>query len=224
MSSNMHHDERLDQATRARLAKLSAMPVDASRLEAKLRAELEPPAKGSLRLAPLWSRLGAVAAAVVLAASVFFVTLGTESPARAAPAEMLQVHQSIVSGQMRMSAAGIDALRRVLASPWEGQRTMDKLPADVAHACCLRKVAGKNVVGVMLDHEGVTVTAVVANRDEMRPGEGETVQRGLRRYVVSQPQGISMVMTEHGGRLLCLMGPVPSESLIDLAEAALAEP
>src|SRR5258706_14241624 len=97
----------LDRAIAARLAKLRAMPVDTSRLEAAIRAKIPKAPAATVeaqrpRRIRWFSPLRALAASFVLLCSVVAIVLLTSSsgPAMASASEMAQMHRDIVDGRV----------------------------------------------------------------------------------------------------------------------------
>lgn len=231
-NQNEQRHELLEQATRERLARLKAMPVDTARLEQFLYAAIDEAtaAEGQKRkllqwsALPKWSALSGLAAAIVLAASLLTVTIGSESPAVAAPVHLAHMHQAMLSGQVPLATADdASAIARLLNAEWRGDRTLQALPKDLVPLCCLMHIGGEPVLAAMIDYSGTPIGVVVADAEKVRPGRGATILRGGRHYVVQESAGTNMVITEVAGRFLCVMGSVPSGELIQLVEQALAE-
>src|SRR4051812_6004223 len=90
----------LDRAVADRLRKLSAMPVDLSRLTTAIEAQVPRPAAASATRRRLtWPRpLHAVAASVAVAGLAGILMLATAGrPATASAAELARVHQDLVA-------------------------------------------------------------------------------------------------------------------------------
>ena len=225
--------EQLDAATARRLAKLRTMPVDTHRLEQMIRAQI--PAAGDAgrdakrgRSFRTWTRpvRAAAAAAVLLAATLTLVVINSGGPALASTDQMIRMHQDLVAGRVPVEQVdSIEAANRVLTaqSPRcpELPQITDGEPAvqPEAHvmACCLKSVRNKNVACVLLKSEGVPVTMAVADADELRSPASPNVTRNGVSYHAESSGSLNMVTTKRDGRLVCLIGELPTERLMDLA-------
>jgi hypothetical protein len=206
----------VDQAIAQRLRRLSTMPMDLSRLEASLRKERRSSAPPTL-----WARIlrpaSAVAASfLVLVLIAAIVLTGSSGPAMAS--QMAQVHRDMVSGRIQVTAVdSIDAASRVLA---ETNPAMPELPqAPEAHvmACCMRDVSDKKVAHVLLKSEGSPITMSVASATDFKP-MGKVVRHNGAGYHVVSHETLNMVSTERAGRWVCLIGELPTDRLIAVAE------
>src|SRR5436305_8701466 len=117
----------LDEATAARLHRLSTMPVDTSAVERTLRAAISPPLKMSLWRA--WPAR-AIAASLLIAALVLAVMLTASSGSvLASPAQMAQMHEDLVSGRLpSMQADSVEAANRMLAAQSPASPQVPSLP------------------------------------------------------------------------------------------------
>ena len=208
--------EELDRATSARLSKLRAIPVDTSRLQSRLLQAIPRPAN---RLAWRFRPLRAVAASVLLvgALAVSFVAWSSR-PALASASVMAQMHQDLVSGKTPVvQVDSIDEASRSLAAQASGLPPLPDLPAEHVMACCMKSVRNKRVACVLMRAEGVPVTMVVANAGDIRVPECPMVMvNGVHCHVQSAGE-LNMVMTEHHGRWVCLIGALPTGKLMEIA-------
>jgi hypothetical protein len=218
--------DKLDQATQARLARLAAMPVDTSKLQARLRQAMPKEHAGAGRpmfIGRLMHWPAAVAAAILVAAlvGVLFLTNAGASPALAAPAEMAQLHEHVMGqGAHTVAASDMDQVRREIAKQWSDGPAMPSPQAPTEHvmACCIHHVQGRKVACVLL--QGKTpVTMVVARAADVQPAPGTPVMRGSHQYTTHRCDQINMVMTIRDDRYICLMGDLPQNELIDLGES-----
>lgn len=233
-------DARLDRAIDARLGRLRTMPVDTSRLERALLAQIPRPGgevegeaeeerqRQRLRIgggrATGWSQwfrpLRAVAASFVLLSAVVAVLLLSSSsgPALASAAQMAQMHEDLVSGRTPvMQVDSIEQANQMLAGQSPGGPTLPDAPQSHVMACCMKSIKNKKVACVLLKNEGEPVTMTVANATDMRLPKSPTVTRGGVAYHVQASGGLQMVMTERNGRWVCLIARMPAERLMDLA-------
>ncbi len=225
---NDHSTDRAtdaDRAVSARLARLRTMPVDTSRLERRLRAEIgdvgqtATPAASRLRIG--WSRFTKLAAAavVLLAALVGVLVLTSGGPALASATQMAQVHENIVSGRTPvMQVDSIEEAGRMLASQWPQSPNLPGVPEQHVMACCMQSVKSTKMACVLLKKEGVPVTMAVARSADMRLPSSPTRTRAGVTYHVQSAGVLNMVMTERQDRWICLIGELSEERLMDLAD------
>ena len=222
-------DARLDEATAARLARLRSMPVDTSRLEKALRAQIPaaeeetagPSRRGGLRISYWLKPLRAVAASFVLLSAVVAVVLLSSSggPALASASAMAQMHEDLVSGRSPvMQVSSIDEANRALAGQSPGGPTLPGAPEGHVMACCMKSVKGKKVACVLLRNGGEPITMTVANAADMRLPKSPTVTRAGVTYHVQSSGELNMVMAERQGQWVCLIGRLQAERLMDLAD------
>lgn len=219
---------KLDQAVVQRLARLRSVPVDVSRLDASLQGRIPPhPAPSAPRVTPLWigravGRLGPVRAAaaslLVMATLAAVLLVSSTGPVVAAPAEMADVHQRLISGESPITRVdSVEEARQVLRSQWSDAPTLPEIPAEHVAACCLRSVQNRRVACLLLDGHGGPVSVVVGRAKDFRLPEGPTRTINGITYRVGASGGMHLVMTEHAGRMICVIGEVEVERLVDLA-------
>lgn len=223
-----HDDAALDRATAMRLVKLRTMPVDTARLDEQLRLKIGDPASGGEarrpdRLRVAWGRVGrfAAAAALLIGISVAaMMLLASGGPALASAQEMADFHEDLVSGRTAvMQVDSIDQAAKELERQWPQSPGLPGLPSDHVMACCMKSVKDKKMACVLMKQEGVPVTMAVARADDMRlPASSPTKVRGGITYHVQSAGRLNMVMSEKSGRWVCLIGELPNERLMDLAE------
>jgi hypothetical protein len=220
-TSEQDNDEQWQQAISTRLATLRNMPVDATRLERAIRAQIPQPAKEKnltwLRLRPL--RAIAASFLVVGLLTAVLVLSTSSGPALASPAQMARLHEDLVSGKVPvMQVDSIDAANKALSNQWPQAPGVPDVPADHVMACCMKSVKDKKVACVLLKREGVPVTMTVANASDMQLPKSPKVSRNGTSYHVQSSGNLNMVMTERQGRWVCLIGELASERLMDLAD------
>jgi hypothetical protein len=220
--------EQLDQAISDRLGRLRSLPVDTSRLERALQADIPWPrreasaAQGGRRLLSLgwWFQpLRAVAASFVLLAIVAAILVASSGgPAVASPSQMAQMHDDLVTGRTPvMQVDSIEAANRMLSGQWPNGPTVPNAPQGHVMACCMKSVKDKKVACVLLKSEGEPITLTVANATDMRLPNSPTVVRNGVTYHVQAVEKLNMVMAERHGRWVCLIARLPAERLIELA-------
>jgi hypothetical protein len=213
-------DERLEQATASRLAKLRSLPVDTSGLERMIEAQI--PRAGVQAAMRIWKWLRpsrAIAASLLIFAMIGAVLIATwGGPAMASPAEMAQLHDDLVSGRTTVTRVdSVAAANKMLAGQWESSPQIPNIPAQYVMACCMRSVKNKKVACILLEDNGGPVTMTVAKASDMRSPTSPTVNRGGVTYHVQAVGRLNMVMIERNDRWICLMGRVSNDRLMDLA-------
>ncbi len=214
-------DNDLDAATSARLARLRSMPVDASRLERRLLAEIPRPSEENQQRRLRWIRpFRAVAACIVVFGILAALLIGTSGgPALASPSQMAQLHYDLVSGKTPvMQVTSIEAANRMLAGQWSDSPEIPKVPANYEMACCMRSIKDKKVACVLLKDQGTPVTMTVANAADMKLPTSPTVTRNGITYHVQSSGQLNMVMTQRNARWICLIGQTTGERLMELAD------
>ena len=219
--------DQLDEATSARLAKLRSMPVDTSRLQRALAADIpwprKQPAAGErsrlLRLGWWLQPLRAAAASFVLLAIIAAALIASAGgPALASASQMARMHEDLVSGRTPVMQVGsIEAANRMLSGQWPDGPTVPEAPQSHVMACCMKSVKDKKVACVLLKSEGEPVTLTVANATDMRLPKSPTEVRNGVTYNVQSADQLNMVMAERNGRWVCLIGRLPVDRLIELA-------
>ena len=217
---------RQDEAVAARLRKLSSFPVDLSRLERQIRAEIPRPAqhqqqqqRQSSRMR-LWRPLTAIAASITIFAIIAAAVLTASSgQVMASPAQMAQFHQQIISNEIPVTKVdSIEAAGRVLANQWPQSPDLPRAPEAHVMACCMNSIKDKNVACVLLRSEGTPITMSVAKASDMKSPAGDKVLRNGATFHRMSSGNLNMISTERQGRWVCLIGEVSSDRLIAIAE------
>lgn len=211
----------MDDATSRRLAKLRTAPVDTSRLlhavEAQIpRASARPP---RFRLAWL-SPLRATAASLLILGLIAALVISSSSgPVLASAERLAHVHQEVLAaeGSHLTPVGSIAAANAALAAEWPGAPSIPALPEDHVMSCCIHRMGQKKMVCVAFESDGVPVTMAVASAADVQLPAGQTLNIGGVNYHIQSHKGINMVMTERGGRWVCLMGKLPLNRLADMA-------
>lgn len=216
--SNMQR-ERLDQATSRRLAKLRATPVDLANLTNAIARQIPRPADAA-RFRLRWARpLQAVAASLLVLGLIAVLVISSSSrPVLASPQRLAEIHAEVVSGRSQSTqVASMDAARSVLAEKWPGAPTMPEISAGNVSSCCIHMLGRKKVASVSVQSDGTHLTLVVADAAEIKQPEAPTMTVGGITYRVQSHNGVNMLMTEHEGRWVCLMGRLPPQRLTEIA-------
>ncbi len=231
MNTEPNYPDALDEATARRLAKLAHRPVDVSALESKLETSLtdtpseDLPHTNTPDPAPTypirhWLRPVAGIAAAIMLAATLFITLSSSTPqASAAVFDLSQLHQDLVAGRIELkTVTSTTEANRWIATQRD---TAPDLPDHIAGArvqsCCLADVQGELVAVAVLEDEGQTVTLVVARAPDFAHEMGTRIQIDGRSFFGHELNGIRMMMANHGDRWLCVMGDRSYEELAKLA-------
>jgi hypothetical protein len=222
-------DPRLDLAVERRLGRLRTMPVDTSRLEKAILAQIPRPQVEGQRerqrmrigwLAAL-RPLRAIAASFLLLSAVVAAVLlfSSGGPALASASQMARMHEDLVSGRTPvMQVSSIEEANKAMSGAWPGGPSLPEAPQSHVMSCCMKSVKDKKVACVLLKHDGAPVTMTVANGADMRLPDSPTVSRNGVSYHVQSFGKLNMVMTERHGRWVCLIGEAASDRLMDLAD------
>jgi hypothetical protein len=231
-----NHQEALDAATSRRLAQLGRHDPDVSGLTRKLDVALgsaahqdragrtnvknvnEPPAR-SYPIAR-WLRPVAGLAAMLAVVVTVFIVAGTNSPrASAAVVDLSRLHQDLIAGRIALTPVQTVAQ----ANEWiaSQQDHAPALPNELAgsrvQSCCLTDVQGELVAVAIMEHEGDTVTLVVAEVPKFAHQMGKVYEINGRTLFGHELDGIHMMMANQGDRWLCVMGDLDYEVLAQLA-------
>lgn len=218
------NQDRLEQATAERLAKLAARPVDTSRLEHRLELAIgremgQQDDDSSLGGSAAWWRpfLG-VAAAVLMALSVGWLVLQPgASTAMAAPAELAKIHYDVINSLTpHHSVSSVEEANQLLADQSAGFVKLPPLPG-LMQSCCLHDLDGETLTCALIERNGELITVAIAPAGDLHAPQGEVLERDGRTYNIHRANGITMVMTTEAERWLCVMGEIDSETLMDVA-------
>lgn len=217
------HQDRLDRATSARLAKLASRPVDTSDLERRLdqalsHESIHESGKPALRLQAWWRPITAAAAAVLIVVTIGWLALdGGASPAMAAPAELAQIHFDVAKGLApHLEVTSVAEANRLLADQSNGVVPVPQLPGAI-RSCCLHQHASTTLTCALIDLDGQLITVALADGAKLHSPQGKTITRDGTEFIAHTANGINMVMTTEGNRWLCVMGDVTTEQLVDVA-------
>jgi len=216
--------ERLDEATRRRLARLAGKPVDTTRLEARLIKAIgpaQPANRASLskffRWRPL-SRIAAVAAVVVLA-GLLFTSMGS-NPAIASPADLARVHREMTADDPGLvPATNFAQAARTIQRLWARAPKLPEPTVGQITASCLHNLADREVACLKLEFKGQPITMVVGrSREVVCSAEHRQVTRNGRTYFVHDRDGVRMLMTNMNDSWVCIMGGASLEDLTEVAD------
>lgn len=211
--------ERLDRATSARLRKLRTMPVETAKLRNALDAVAEPPGLPK-RLGGMWWRRASALAASLLVTGVLVaaVIAWSARPVLASPGQLAALHEHNVSGSAHSTAvSSVDAAGGVLSRQWPGAPPLPNLGVGQVTACCVHHLGRKKVACLCLDASGTPVSLVIADADDVESAAATALDVNGVTYQVHSSGGVTMLVTEHAGRWVCLMGRLSAERLAEVA-------
>lgn len=206
-----------DAAIAARLAKLSARPMDLSRLQKRIEQEIPRPRHHRTIWQIMAMRSVRAAAAMLLVAvtALAIMIASWSGPALASTDELLQLHQSLVSQKLDMTnVSSMEAANAALAGKWPDAPAMPNMPEHKDMACCVHSLGKSKAACVVLAIDGVPVTMAAAESAKVRMPEMQKVQRSGVTFHIQTTSNISMVMTQRGDHWYCLMGQLPTDRLI----------
>lgn len=193
--------------------------MDTMRLEAWIEARIPRPRRtGFWHTVPMRLR---AAAAMLLGMALLGVLLWSPSggPVLASTAEMARFYQEMISGTIPVTQVdSIEQARRVLTGSWPEQPGLPFAADGHVMACCMREIKDRKMVGVLLRTDGGLITLSVARSSDLRSPQKVTAVRAGQPYHVQSIGDLNMVSTQRDGRWICLMGELPAERLIDIAQ------
>ena len=208
-----------DQALSRRLAKLSTLPVDTSRLDRALREQIglstAKPAAWNRYLRPF----AAIAASLILIAIVGFALLQNR-PAQASTDVMLQMHRDIVANKITtMKVDSIAEVNTAFAAFQAGMPKLNEIPEAQAMSCCMQDVGNRKVGCVLLNNGTTPVTLTMADLDVVKPLTSEPVMHNGEAFHVRTSADLNMVTVDRGQHRICLIGAMPTDKLIALTDS-----
>jgi hypothetical protein len=160
------------------------------------------------------------AASVLLFGLVAALVVGVAAgPALASADRLAEIHAEVQkhSGSHACQVGSIAEANAVLSG--KGAPKLPDVPAEHVHFCCIQNLGRKPVSCAAVVIDGKPVTLAVANARDVRGPRGESRVVGGQKFFVESKGGLNMVMTESGGRWVCVMGDVSPEQLIETARS-----
>jgi hypothetical protein len=212
----------LDNATSKRLAKLRTAPVDTSQFLKAVETQIPRTHAHPRHLLLTWlTPLRAAAASLLVLGLIATLVISSSSgPVLASAERLAEIHDEVLTaagGNHVTRVDSIDAANAALAAEWPGAPLIPKLSEGQVTSCCIHTMGRKKTACVAFEFDGVPVTMAVAEGSAVKLPVGETLDIGGVIYHVQSHGGINMVMTERGGRWVCLMGKLPVSRLAELA-------
>ncbi len=208
---NQHHEHKTDiveQALMSRLRGLRQMPVDTGELESAITSRVPRPRRFWQRA---WRPMTALAASVIVVASVALALSAGSREAHAEPAMMAQIYRDMVSGKVPThTTENMHDANSAIAAMIDGAIKIPEVPASHTMACCMREVKNRKVACVLFENHGTPVTISVAKATDFKgPRDG-----------VSQitSDNLHMVMMERNGLWICMVSEMPMNELVALSQ------
>jgi hypothetical protein len=215
--------ERIEEATSRRLAKLRAAPVDTSQFLNAIEKAIPRPQPQQRRLVFGWLKpMRAVAASLlVFGLIVALVIHSSGGPVLASADRLARIHEEVLhrAGSHVTPVDSVSAANAALAQKCPGLPAVPLLPKDHVMSCCVHDLGRKKLACVAINVDGVPVSLAVADAADVKTPSCEPLKIGGVDYHVQSHDGINMVMIERGGRWVCLMGKVPVNRLAELAQS-----
>ncbi len=217
-SDNFRDDT--ERAIAERLVKLALIPVDTSRLDRALLAQIPRPQKRSAFGSLLWlGPMRALAASlliVITLGAIFWSTTGGSVLASAA--DMVQLHRDMLNHPA--SIVQVDSMEqasKVLADRWPQNPGLPEAVNSQVMACCMHSIKDRKVACVLFREDGHPVTMSVARSTDLHSPQSPTLTRKGRAYHVESSGQLNMVSTQTDGRWICLIGELSVDRLIEIA-------
>jgi hypothetical protein len=209
--------ERLDQALTARLGRLRTMPVEIASLRQAITTLVPPPPRSTRSTWP--HPLGAIAAGLLVIGAVAAVILfWAGQPVLASPRQLAALHEHNVSGPPHSTpVSSFDAAHGLLSRQWPGAPALPKLEQGQVTSCCMHHIGRKKVACVCLQVDGTPVSLVVADARELDVPASSAISVNGVTYQLHSSDGVNMLLAEHGGRWVCIMGRLPAQRLTSIA-------
>ncbi len=212
-------NDRLEQATRARLARLATTPQDTSRLERQLEGAMTGvrPAPAS-RVLRWWAPLAGVAAVLLVSATIGGLFLvSNDAPVVATSSLLAGLHHEVTGGgPFSIPVADVDSANHEIATRWSNAPALPN-PADCEFmSCCVHEVEGRKIACVLLRLRGKSVTMVVANSKDLTPADGIETTTNQHPYTRYAKGDVNMVCMQKNGTNVWLVGELPHEELAQL--------
>ena len=134
---------------------------------------------------------------------------------------LARIHEEVLhrSGSHVTPVDSISAANAALADKCPGLPAVPELPKDHVMSCCVHDLGRKKIACVAVLVDEVPVSIAVADAAYVKMPTCQALMIGGVAYHVQSEGDINMVMTERGGRWVCVMGKVPVNRLAELASS-----
>jgi hypothetical protein len=189
------------------------MPVDTSRLDSMLRAQL--PVRelaGHRRRAINWGwRLRAIAAAILLASTVWVVILAVgNGPVIASPLEIAKWHDEMKAQGTPVTS--IDSANQVLRQCDAHSPPLPGTGGEV-RSCCLKMMGREHISCAMLERSGHDVMICVAKEADVTSPPGEKILVDGTELQLFKQGNLNIVACEKDGRWVCVSSEISPQEL-----------
>lgn len=220
------HNDKLDQATQDRLAKLASMPVDLSRLEQKMADQL--PARQQPQTPPHinpmqgWLRVAAIIALMVGIAGASYYAFFGAGPQTAVAQTMTvaELHDHLLNDpQEAYLAKSVEEAQALIDAQLAGKQPLPTVDGTHIESCCLVEGEFPLRAALVVMQPAGNVTIIIAQGEDfamqMQPIEHPS---GVQLYGHDHA-GMPMVMRNVGDQWMCVMGDLEQTELADIAAA-----
>lgn len=221
--ASARESDPVEAAIVGRLSRLASRPVDLTRLQQRIEAEIPRQAqesRGRFQWRAWVGRpLRAVAALLMVGVTIAALLLASSSgPALASPIALAQLHESVVAHD-GTALASMEVANAALAGQWPQAPALPDVPDEQVMSCCIQKLGRARAACVLLKVDGQRVTMAAADAADVRMPDRPRTQRGGTAFQVEATGSLNMVMTRRDGKWYCLIGPLPAERLMDFWSA-----
>lgn len=220
------HNDKLDQATQDRLAKLASMPVDLSRLEQKMADQLPSRQQHNTQphINPMqgWLRVAAIIALMVgVAGASYYAFFGVGPQAAVAQTmTVAELHESLLNDpQEAYLAHTIGDAQALIDAQLAGKQSLPIVDGTHVESCCL--VEGEfplRAALVIKQPAGIATIIIAQGEDFAQPMHPIDHPSGIE-LQGHDHAGMPMVMRNNGDLWMCVMGETDAETLADVAAA-----
>ena len=206
-----------------RLAKLRSAPIDTSELLKSVEAAVpHPQTRSRFRILNWLSPIRAAAASLLVIGLIVALVISSSSgPVLASPERLAQIHEEVLGngGGHVTPVVSVSAANAALAAKWAAAPSIPELPKDHVMSCCIHMMGAKKIACLSFQTDGVLVTMAVAEIKDVKLPDCQMLNVGGVAYHIQSHGQINMLMTQRGGRWICLMGKLPVNRLAELARS-----
>lgn len=218
------HNDKLDQATQDRLAKLASMPVDLSRLEQKMADQL--PARQQHNTQPHtnpmqgWLRVAAIIALMVGVAGASYYAFFGVGPQTAIAQTMTvaELHDHLLNDpQEAYLAKSVEEAQALIDAQLGGKQPLPIVDGTHIESCCLVEGEFPLRAALVVTQASGNITIIIAQgKDFAQPMHPIDHPSGLQ-LQGHDHAGMPMVMRNVGDQWMCVMGNAEQKELADIA-------
>jgi hypothetical protein len=208
-----------DDPIARRLARLSTMPVDSSRVDAFIRQRI--PLAQSRRYW-LLRPMNAIAASLIGAVLIGVLVLAlNDRPAAASPTQIAQWHEQMTSapdGQQVMKATSVQDANQMLAMCDPKAPVAPGVEGQMS-CCGVRRIGTSRISCLMVERDAGRVMVCIGDAARIRiPRADSTVTRNGVTYYLMSEDAVNIVQFTRDGRWFACSGKLPHSVLIQTGE------